>query len=150
MEYTKEGIRVGPSRHGLGGFAMRSFIVGEFIGPIPGEIMEDPMYDSDYCIELGDRSLEPAAPFRFLNHSCQPNCALVICDGEDGVPSDSSVWLEILSEIAPSEPMTIDYAWPADAAVRCQCGATGCRGWIVAEEELGALVSSRQGSLAAN
>ena len=75
MEYTKEAVRVGPSRQGQGVFSLRWFTTGDLIGPIQGEIVEDPQYSSDYCMELGDQSLEPAAPFRFLNHSCQPNCA---------------------------------------------------------------------------
>ena len=135
MNYTKEAVRVGLSRHGLGVFSLRSFIPGEFIGPIRGEIMEDPQYSSDYCIDLGERSLEPAAPFRFLNHSCQPNCALIVDDDEadedqDGTPRGLSVWLETLCQIASGEQMTIDYAWPADAAIPCQCGAASCRGGV--------------------
>jgi hypothetical protein len=129
------------------------FTTGEFVGPIQGEIVEDPAYGSEYGIDLGDgdRTLEPAAPFRFLNHSCQPNCALVIYDeeDEDGTPLGVSVWLEILSEIAPGEQMTIDYAWPADAAIPCRCGAASCRGWIVAEEYLDEVEPARQGSLKA-
>jgi uncharacterized protein len=126
MHFMQEGVRVGPSSHGLGVFTLRSFIPSEFIGPIQGQIMADPEYGSDYAMELGDQSLEPAAPFRFLNHSCQPNCALVICDEEeqDETPSGSkSVWLEIIEDIAAGEQMTIDYAWPADVAIPCQCGA---------------------------
>ena len=128
---------------------MRLFTTGEFLGPIRGEIVEDPAYGSDYGIELGDRTLEPAAPFRYLNHSCQPNCALVVSDeeDEDGTLPGPSVWLEILSEIVPGEQMTIDYAWPADAAIPCQCGAASCRGWIVAEEDLDEVASARQISL---
>jgi SET domain-containing protein len=153
MEFTKEGIHVGPARHGLGVFALRPFAAGDYIGPIQGEIVTDPEYGSEYGIDLGDgdRTLEPAAPFRFLNHSCQPNSALVIDDEDnaDGNPADPRVWLEILSEIAAGEPMTIDYSWPADAAIACQCGTARCRGWIVAEEELDAVVSAQQGSLVA-
>jgi uncharacterized protein len=146
MEYTKEGIRVGPSAHGLGVFALRSFTIGDYVGPIHGQIVADPEYGSEYGIDLGDgdRTLEPAAPFRFLNHSCQPNSALVIDeDNEGGTFCNPSVWLEILSEIAPGEPMTIDYAWPAEAAIPCQCGTASCRGWIVAEDDLDAVVSPR-------
>ncbi|MGO8745332.1 MAG: SET domain-containing protein-lysine N-methyltransferase [Thermoguttaceae bacterium] len=150
MKYRKEAVRVGLSRHGWGIFSLRLFVTGEFIGPIQGEIMEDPAYGSEYGIDLGDgdRTLEPAAPFRFLNPSCQPNCALVIYDeeDEDGTPRGLSVWLEILSEIAPGEQMTIDYAWIAVAAIPCQCGTASCRGWIVAEEDLDGVVSTRQDS----
>ncbi len=144
MEYTKEAVRVGPSRHGLGVFSLRLFTTGESIGPIRGEIMGDPQYSSDYCIELGDQSLEPAAPFRFLNHSCQPNCALVTYDeDEDGTSRGLSTWLEIIREITSGQEMTIDYAWPANVAIPCQCSATSCRGWIVAEEDLDAVAPAR-------
>jgi hypothetical protein len=145
MESMKEAVRVGPSPYGLGVYASRWFVTGEFLGPIQGEVVEDPQYSSDYCIELGDQSLEPAAPFRFLNHSCQPNCALVTYEeeDEDGTSRGLSVWLEILQEIAPRQQMTIDYAWPATAAIPCQCGSASCRGWIVAEEDLAAVVPGR-------
>jgi SET domain-containing protein len=152
MEHTEDGIRVAHSRHGLGAFALRSFASGDFIGPILGEIMADPDYGSSYAMELDGRALEPAAPFRFLNHSCRPNCALVTYDEkyEDGTLCDPSLWLEIISEIAPGEQMTIDYAWPVADAIPCQCGTANCRGWIVAEEKLGELLSARQSSLAAD
>ena len=144
MDYTKDDIRVGPCRHGLGGFALHAFATGDFIGPILGEIMTDPEYGSDYAIEVGDRALEPAAPFRFLNHSCRPNCEIIVFDDEngDGTSPDAIVWLEILRSIAPGEPMTIDYAWPAEEAIPCQCGSADCRGWIVAEENLASLLKT--------
>jgi SET domain-containing protein len=151
MEYTKEGVRVDPCRHGLGVFALRSLITGDVMGPIQGEIVADRDYGSEFAIDLGDRALEPAAPFRFLNHSCRPNCELVICEeeDEDGTPRDPTVWLDILSEIAAGEPMTIDYAWPAKEAIPCQCGTASCRGWIVAEENLDEVRAAQHGSLAA-
>ena len=131
---------------------MRSFTPGEYIGPIQGEIVEDPEYGSDYGMELGDRTLEPAAPFRFLNHSCQPNCALVIDEGEgeDETPGEPSLWLEILSDIASGAQLTIDYAWPADSAIPCQCGTQSCRGWIVTPDELDEVVTARQGAWVAS
>ena len=133
MQHTKDDVRVAPSEHGQGVYALRPLATGEFLGPFQGEIVDDPEYGSDYCIDLGDRILEPVAPFRYLNHSCQPNCALVVFD-EDA--DDPSAWLEVLREVAPGEQLTIDYAWPSEAAIPCGCGAAGCRGWIVAADEL--------------
>jgi len=150
----KEAVHVGAAQHGLGVFALRSFTIGDYIGPIRGEIVADPDYSSEYCIDLGDgdRALEPTAPFRFLNHSCQPNAALVTCDEEDddGTPQNPSVWLEILSEIALDEQITIDYSWPADDAIPCGCGMASCRGWIVAEEGLDDVLSAQRGLAVAN
>lgn len=129
----QEGVRVGPSAHGLGVFATRALGIHEVLGPIEGFVSDDPDYESDYCMELGkDMALEPEAPFRYLNHSCRPNCALVEfevthVDGSKG----PELWVEIQTEIAPGEQMTIDYAWPADKAQPCSCGCPECRGWIV-------------------
>lgn len=78
MVFRDEGVRVGPSPNGLGVFSVRSFGQREMLGPIQGTVLDDPLYESNYCMELGDYSvLEPSAPFRYMNHSCHPNCALV-------------------------------------------------------------------------
>jgi uncharacterized protein len=139
MEYPEHGVRVGPSRHGLGVFSLRSFAIRQFVGQIEGTLIDDVQYESDYCMEIGDHSaLEPAPPFRYLNHSCHPNCALVELEVEYERDTDvSELWLKAERAIAPGEPMTIDYAWPAWTATPCRCGCPDCRKWIVAADELG-------------
>ena len=57
-------------------------------------------------------------------------------DDEHGV----EIWVETTRDILPGEELTIDYAWPADRAMKCLCGAKSCRGWIVDPAELGELV----------
>jgi uncharacterized protein len=142
MDYGEESVRVGLSRHGLGVFSQRSFRAYERIGPIQGAIITDPDYQSDYCMELGqDRSLEPDSPFRFLNHSCHPNCELVEFEGD----GDSELWVEVQAAIGPDDELTIDYCWPATSAVPCTCGCLDCRGWIVAPDELEQIEARRQG-----
>jgi len=126
-------LKVGPARLGLGVFARRAIVGGESVGEVTGLVHDDPDYTTDYCMDLGnDLSLEPDAPLRYLNHSCEPNCELVLIeteeeDGSDGIPE---IWLETVRPIAPGEEMTIDYGWPADTEVRCLCGSPRCRGWI--------------------
>ena len=45
------------------------------IGEIVGEEIRDATYGSEYCFQIGDDTcLEPESPFRFINHSCDPNC----------------------------------------------------------------------------
>jgi hypothetical protein len=127
---------VGPSPHGQGVFALRSFAVHEIVGQVQGTVIDDAQYESDYCMEIGDHAaLEPAGPFRYLNHSCHPNCALIEIEVEyeegTAVPE---LWLQVEREIAPGEQMTIDYAWPAGHATPCSCGSPNCRKWIVAAE----------------
>ena len=134
-----KGVRVAPADIGQGVFATRDFQAEEMIGSVEGEIIDDPRYGSNYCMELDERrSLEPAAPFRFLNHSCQPNCELVVGEVEeaDGTPAGVEMWVETLSGIRRGEQLTIDYAWPADSAIPCECGSPDCRGWVVAANQL--------------
>jgi hypothetical protein len=123
---------------GLGVFTRQAFRRREVIGDICGTIVTSATYDSPYCMELGPgRALEPIGVFRFLNHSCDPNCELYYYepDAYDRELPDR-VWLKSLRSIAAGEELTIDYAWPAERAIRCLCGAANCRGWIVASEDL--------------
>lgn len=132
-------VRIGRTPLGRGIFACRRFRAEQVIGVVRGRVVNDPDYGSDYCIELGEgRGLEPAAPFRYLNHSCEPNCELFSWEADEAA-SLGRLWLQALRPIEPDEELTIDYAWPVDAAIPCGCGAAGCRGWIVAAEELSAL-----------
>ncbi len=138
MDYTREGVRVGPASCGVGVFALKHFRGHELLGPIRGTVMDDPQYESEYCMEAGDGlAFEPAAPFRYLNHSCRPNCALVQLGpaDDDASPGRTQLWLETLTEIVPGAQMTIDYGWPAENAVPCRCGSPECRGWIVAAKK---------------
>jgi SET domain-containing protein len=85
----------------------------------------------------GPYSLEPGEPYRFLNHSCDPNCELLLIDveDEDGRLLLPEIWLSALRDIEPGEELTIDYGWPAEQGIRCTCGSANCRGWIAAETE---------------
>lgn len=132
-------MRVARAAVGKGVFARKDIPAETWIGPVSGRIIDDPHYASTYCIDLGGSlSLEPRAPFRYLNHSCAPNCVLVVHDVEyeDGTPAPAEVGLETLRTIAAGEELTIDYAWSADGAIPCLCGAENCRGWVVDAAEL--------------
>jgi uncharacterized protein len=122
-------------------FANKRFRTGQEIGIIEGKLIKDPDYGSEYCIALDPHtSIEPSAPFRFLNHSCEPNCELVTWVPEDS--SEPRLALYALKSIKAGSELTIDYAWPADAAIHCLCGSAGCRGWVVAESELELVVKA--------
>jgi hypothetical protein len=141
MEYSEQSVRVGASPNGLGVFSLRQFAANELLGPIEGRIMDDPQYESDYCMEVGDHlALEPAPPFRYLNHSCHPNCDLTEFTREEDTGS-RRLWVRVRTTIAPGEELTIDYAWPAETATPCNCGCPDCRHWIVAADELDQVVS---------
>lgn len=117
-------------------YAIRLIDEGEIIGLIDGDVIDDPNYSSEYCIDLENgKSLEPAAPFCFVNHSCEPNAELLSWEDDDGTTGEE-VWLVAVKPIPSGTEVTIDYGWPAESAIRCGCGAADCRGWVVASEEV--------------
>ena len=126
-------------RLGRGVYAGRKHCFEEVIGEVAGTHIDDAGYGSDYCMDLGEAgTLEPDAPFRFMNHSCEPNCALEWHDLT--APGESAprrrLFVVALDDIARGEQLTIDYGWPASRALRCRCQAAACRGWVVAAGEL--------------
>ena len=136
---NRREVRVGKSGTGLGLFSRRWYRADMVIGEICGEVMADPDYGSEYCFDLEDGSyLEPTAPFRYLNHSCQSNCEFEpfkLADQSSGVVR-IHLMLLALTDIGPGEELTIDYNWPIEGAIPCKCGAAECRGWVVAAAEL--------------
>ena len=129
-------VRVAPAAFGDGVYATRSFKQGQKIGRVFGEVVGGEE-GSEYAIDLGDdRLLEPGAPFRYLNHSCDPNCELLNYTPDDAPPHDYEVYVKAMRDIASGEQLTIDYAWAADVAIRCGCQSVSCRGWIVSVDQL--------------
>lgn len=136
-----ERIIIADTQVGKGVFAARDISSGVEIGRVTGTVIDDPEYSSNYCIDLGGPlSLEPGEPFRFLNHSCEPNCELVFYEAnpEGGWPLPT-IFVETITRVRGGEQLTIDYGWPADHAIACLCGAATCRGWVVDSEELDAV-----------
>jgi hypothetical protein len=131
-ERLKKLVRVGPTHVGQGVFAARRLRSGIVIGEIKGDVLDDHPADPSYCMELPTgKLLEPAAPLRFVNHSCDPNCELFYWFDEDKGLQEDRLWLQTIRSIEPGEELSIDYCWPADAAIPCRCGAQECRRWIV-------------------
>jgi hypothetical protein len=129
-------LRVGSTHVGQGVFAARRLKSGIVIGEILGQVLDEHPADPSYCMELSSgRVLEPSAPLRFVNHSCDPNCELFYWFDEDAPAQEDRLWLQTIRTIEPGAELSIDYCWPADAAIPCQCGAINCRGWIVDPEE---------------
>jgi len=72
------GVKVGKTKYGLGVFSYAFIPAGTPIGRARGTVIHNEEYSSDYCIAAGDGMvLEPAPPFCYLNHSCEPNCSLM-------------------------------------------------------------------------
>ena len=140
-------IRVGKVSFGKAVFASKDIPAKTVVGHVKGQVMMDPQYGSSHCIDLGSSmTLEPQAPFRFLNHCCTPNCSLCITEAfyEDGTPAPAEVTVESLCAIPRGGELTIDYHWSAEGAIKCLCGSSQCRGWVVAAEELPKLMKSKK------
>ena len=140
-----KSVRIGRTRVGKGVFARRRYLASTVIGEIRGDVIEDPDYGSRYCMDIGGGCvLEPHAPFRYVNHSCEPNCEFDFFDLTPAGESQTQrhVFLLALREIKPGEELTIDYNWSADTAIPCRCEAPTCRGWIVTPDQL-ATVTAR-------
>lgn len=137
-------VRVAPAAYGDGVYALRSLRKGQTVGRVYGEVVGGDE-GSEYAIDLGDnRLLEPGAPFRYLNHSCDPNCELLNLTPDNAAPHEYEVVVRALRAIAKGEQLTIDYAWAADVAIQCGCQSTSCRGWIVSADQLPEVLSRKR------
>lgn len=146
MPPKEPAVRTAPAAHGTGCYAAKKFRRSQVLGQVAGRIVTDPEYSSRYCMELGNgQMLEPESPFRFMNHSCDPNCELMYYDPETLRPDQEhlrdKLFVQTRRKIMPEEEITIDYAWPADHAIQCGCAAKDCRGWIVDPDELHLVLS---------
>lgn len=141
-----DSIQIARTQLGRSVVARRRMAASVPVGEVRGRVMRDSEYESDYTIDLENgSSLEPGSPFRFLNHSCDPNCELILWEVADQTARPTiKVWLHTLRSIVAGEELTIDYAWPAERAIPCRCNASDCRGWIVDVDELPFLRDKRK------
>ena len=131
--------RIDPSSiHGFGLFAEKDISEGKIILEYCGERISkaesiqrcsegnqfifylDEQFDLDGNVDWN--------PARFLNHSCSPNCAVERVEG----------CLVVMAErtIAAGEELTFNYGYDLTdyREHRCNCGAEGCVGYILAKE----------------
>ncbi|MFP6677267.1 MAG: SET domain-containing protein, partial [Pirellulaceae bacterium] len=73
--YRDDSVRIGETAVGKGVFTESSCPANAVIGEITGDIVTNCPNGSSYSFEIDDRTqLEPHVPFRYSNHSCEPNC----------------------------------------------------------------------------
>lgn len=136
VEYSDDSLEVRRvAGRGYGLFARRRFRPAELVLRFGGQVVYGKDYSTDYCIDLppcprrGARSLEPNIPGSLINHSCDPNCSIMV---------NSAGHAFVVAEccIGPGTELTIDYAYPfvGEEQIVCQCRSDNCRGWIVAAE----------------
>lgn len=134
-----EGLRVIHSKiHGYGVIATRPFKAGDVICHGDGVLYQaDAEFDDTYALILdgedsghGDPVFwDLACQTRWFNHSCEPNTE--VCSKWDKAEDTMRAWWVALRDIAVGEEITYDYAFTAEVAERCACGAPTCRGLIV-------------------
>lgn len=122
---------------GQGLFADEDIKKGELISYIKGKIfvkknrsMEDVLGNPDWVGISRNCWIDPAIPFKYLNHSCNPNAAI-----------RGKVSLVAIANIKKGDEITFDYSttevderW--EMPYRCRCGNSNCRGTITSIQKL--------------
>lgn len=151
------GLRVVRSSiHGYGVVATRPFYEGQLIMYGDGVLYrEADDFDDTYALitppyesKKGDGPpmfWDLACQSRWINHSCEPNSVVDTrwIKKEERVEA----WWTAISDIAPGEELTYDYAFAAEVAEPCLCGSKTCRGLIVDPGELHLIRAELRGHL---
>jgi cyanophycin synthetase len=120
------GVEVRLGRLGTSVFATQGFQRGDVVlrgwGPYA-------LQRSRHTIQVDEElHILPSSPLRFLNHSCEPNCGLLIrCGVED-------IEVHALRPLKAGEELTLDYnTFEAEVqflAGPCLCNTPGCLGAV--------------------
>ncbi|CAH8537191.1 unnamed protein product [Dicrocoelium dendriticum] len=129
---------------GLGLFAARDLSKHTYIIEYLGELIRNEvgncrelLYDSQnrgvYMFRVDDDNIVDATMCgglaRYINHSCEPNCAaeILYCDGGGHIIIVAS------RDIVKGEELTYDYKFDIEdhgARIPCLCGSISCRKWM--------------------
>jgi len=124
--------------HGIGGFAKIDIAAGTWVIEYTGEkITKDASLlrceaGNEFIFSLGDEwDLDGSVswnPARFLNHSCEPNCATERIEGR--------IWIIAARDIRAGEELTFNYGYSLEdyREHQCSCRAAGCVGYMVSPE----------------
>jgi SET domain len=137
-----DGLRVVHSKiHGYGAVTTRPYQKGDVICYGDGVLYRgDAEFDDTYCLVLSKEDAGGDVPLfwdlvcqtRWFNHSCDPNTEVMLT-WERGSDTMLSWWVA-LRDIPVGEEITYDYAFVAEVAEPCHCGAAGCHGVIVDDD----------------
>jgi hypothetical protein len=137
-----DGLRVVMSAiHGYGVVTTRAFKKGELVCYGDGVLYrQDDDFDDTYALILdgGDSGLGESIFWdlvdqtRWFNHSCDPNTDVQSI--WDSNAQTVRAWWVATRDLEAGEEITYDYAFVAEAAEPCACGALSCRGVIVDED----------------
>lgn len=115
--------------HGFGVNIGENATKGELVSYIKGDLKfkvnrneQDALANPDWVGVAKNQWIDPAKPYKFLNHSCNPSAGI-----------KGRVALVALRDMGEGEEVTIDYStiegdlrWK----MKCACGERNCRGII--------------------
>ncbi|WP_114810023.1 SET domain-containing protein [Paraburkholderia kururiensis] len=148
--------------HGKGVFALRALDVGEIICEYKGKRIawdeatrrppRDPSQPNHtFYFDLGNGQVIDGAmggnSARWINHSCAPNC-----EAED---HNGRIYIRAICDIAAGEELGLDYALIVEERhtprllreYLCRCGASTCRGTMLAVRRKRAAVLANDGQV---
>jgi uncharacterized protein len=137
-----DGLRVVRSNiHGYGGVTTRPYQRGEILCYGDGILYgADDEFDDTYALVMaeddsggrGQLFWDLVCQTRWFNHSCDPNTEVML--RWDDQATTMVAWWVALRDIPVGEEVTYDYAFVAEVAEPCHCGAASCRGVIVDDD----------------
>ena len=143
-------LEIRQCENGLGVFSTILIPEGTYIGRVEGPYILDTTYGSPYCMTVSPFGvMEPDPPLRYVNHSCDPNCAIISVPAKDAFGRDalSEVWFQAVKDIPLGFQLSIDYAWEDEAViVPCRCGSAKCRGFVASERAANKLKGKKETS----
>lgn len=125
-------VEVREGHLGLHIYAEQRFERGDFILRSRGEVMP---HRTRHTIQTDfDTHVDFPTPLRLINHSCDPNCGLLLPRGSD------TIELYALRAIEPGEELFTDYCTFENEihflTGPCLCGTAICRGRITGFKDL--------------
>ncbi len=136
-----DGLRVVFSKiHGYGVVTTRPFSKGEIVCHGDGVLYKaEDDFDDTYALILPGEDSPAGDPLfwdlvcqtRWFNHSCDPNTE--VHSDWDHETNSIRAWWVCERDIPIGEEITYDYAFTAEVAEACACGAANCRGLIIDE-----------------
>ncbi len=133
-------------RLGKAAVAVRGFIEGDLVTDGWGTTT---LTRSMHTIQVDrDLHLVPTSPMRFFNHSCEPNCGIVLRRGA------LNIQIRALRDIGAGEELTLDYETFEEEFEAltgpCLCQTAGCRGRLRGYAHMPLEVRQRYGSYIAD
>jgi cyanophycin synthetase len=139
---SQQLVLVTEGRLGKAAVAVGGFVEGDLVTEGWGDTTTE---RSMHTIQVDrDLHLTPPSPMKYLNHSCEPNCGIVLRRGVENIQ------IRAIRDITVGEELTLDYETFEEAFEAmtgpCLCESKGCRGRLRGFAHLPLDVRERYGS----